>query len=55
MHKYNNDGQKYLCKVYFNGTESYDPDGSLVNWRWSFGDGNYGTGESVDHVYQSWN
>jgi len=48
MHKYNNDGQKYICKVY------YDPDGSLVNWRWSFGDGNYGTGESVDHIYQSW-
>jgi len=55
MHKYNNDGQKYLCKVYFNGTESYDPDGSLVSWRWNFGDGNYGTGELVDHVYQSWN
>ncbi|MHC1583786.1 MAG: putative Ig domain-containing protein [Methanosarcinales archaeon] len=54
MHRYNNDGQKHLCKVYFNGTESYDPDGNIVYWRWSFGDGNYGTGELKDHVYQSW-
>jgi len=55
LHMYNNDGQKYICKVYFDGTASYDPDGALVNWRWSYGDGNYGTGETVDHVYQSWN
>jgi hypothetical protein len=55
LYKYNNDGQKYICKVYFDGTESYDPDGAIVNWRWSFGDGNYGTGETVDHVYQTWN
>ena len=55
MHRYNNDGQKYLCKVYFNGTESYDNDGEVIYWRWSFGDGNYGTGELEDHVYQSWN
>lgn len=55
LYMYNNDGQKYICKVYFDGTASYDPDGNLVNWRWSFGDGNYGTGETVDHVYQSWN
>ena len=54
MHKYNNDGQKYICKVYFNGTESSDPDGEVVYWRWGFGDGNYGTGELKDHVYQSW-
>jgi hypothetical protein len=54
MHKYNNDGQKYICKVYFNGTESSDPDGEVVYWRWGFGDGNYGTGDLKDHVYQSW-
>ena len=53
-HRYNNDGQKYLCKVYFNGTESYDEDGGVVYWRWSFGDGNYGTGALKDHIYQSW-
>jgi outer membrane protein assembly factor BamB len=54
MHRYNNEGEKYLCKVYFDGAGSIDPDGSLVNWRWSYGDGNYGAGELVDHVYQSW-
>jgi len=55
MHKFNNEGEKYPCKVTFNGTESYDEDGELVNWRWSFGDGNYGTGEIKDHIYHSWN
>jgi len=55
IHKYNNEGEKYVCKVFFNGTESNDEDGEIVNWRWSFGDGNYGTGELKDHVYLSWN
>jgi hypothetical protein len=55
MHRYNNEGEKYLCTVCFNGTESYDPDGDVIYWRWSFGDGNYGTGEEKDHVYHSWN
>ncbi|MEA1945654.1 MAG: DUF3344 domain-containing protein [Euryarchaeota archaeon] len=55
MHNYSNDGQKYICKVYFNGTESSDPNGEVIYWRWAFGDGNYGTGELKDHVYQSWN
>jgi outer membrane protein assembly factor BamB len=55
MYKYNNNGQRYICKVYFNGTESSDSDGAVIYWRWSFGDGNYGTGELKDHVYQSWN
>ena len=55
LYKYNNDGQKYISKVYFNGSGSYDPDGEIANWRWYFGDGNYGTGEMKDHVYQTWN
>jgi hypothetical protein len=54
MHRYNNDGQKYLCKVHFDATESYDPDGEIVSWRWGFGDGTYGAGESLEHVYRSW-
>jgi hypothetical protein len=54
MHRHNNIGTKYLCKVYFNATESGDPDGEIIDWRWSFGDGNYGTGELVEHVYASW-
>ena len=54
MHRYNNEGEKYLCKVYFDGAGSSDPDGQILYWRWGFGDGNYGTGELTDHVYQSW-
>jgi hypothetical protein len=55
MHMYNNEGEKYICYTFFNGSESYDIDGEIVNFRWSFGDGTYGTGELKDHVYLSWN
>ena len=55
MHKYNNEGEKYICKTYLDGSGSYDPDGEVVYWRWGFGDGTYGAGETVDHVYLSWN
>ena len=54
MFMYNNDGQKYLSTAYFNGTDSYDPDGEVIYWRWSFGDGEYGTGDMKDHIYRSW-
>ena len=54
MHMYNNEGGRYLCKVYFDGAGSSDPDGEIIYRGWSFGDGNYGTGELIDHVYQSW-
>jgi len=55
MHKYNNEGEKYICRTYLDGSGSYDPDGEVVYWRWGFGDGTYGAGETVDHVYLSWN
>jgi hypothetical protein len=54
MHTYNNVGEKYLSKTYFNGSLSYDPDGGITYYRWAFGDGTYGTGATVDHIYDSW-
>ncbi|MBC7129376.1 MAG: tandem-95 repeat protein, partial [Thermoplasmatales archaeon] len=36
--------------IYFNST-SYDLDGSIVNFTWSFGDGSIGYGERINHSY----
>jgi titin len=30
-----------------------DPDGSVVSWSWSFGDGSTGTGASVNHLWSA--
>ena len=38
--------------VNFDGSNSYDPDGSISSWRWSFGDGETASGETVSHTYQ---
>jgi PKD repeat protein len=37
--------------VHFNGTGSYDPDGTITNWTWRFGDGTWDYGNEVDHTY----
>ena len=29
----------------------FDPDGSIVHWTWSFGDGTSGSGQQVTHTY----
>lgn len=39
--------------VTFDGTASTDPDGTVVNWEWSFGDGTTNTGPVVTHVYSA--
>ena len=36
----------------FDGTLTYRPDGEIVSYLWTFGDGASDTGPVVDHVYQ---
>ena len=37
--------------VTFDGSSSSDPDGSIVNYDWDFGDGESGSGVTVSHAY----
>jgi PKD repeat protein len=37
--------------IYFNASNSYDPDGTIVSYFWDFGDGTTGTGVTVEHAY----
>jgi YD repeat-containing protein len=39
--------------VSFNGTGSFDPDGSIASYSWNFGDGGNGSGSSPTHAYSS--
>jgi PKD repeat protein len=35
----------------FDGSTSYDPDGTVAQYAWNFGDGTTGTGETASHAY----
>jgi len=37
--------------ITFDGSHSYDRDGSIVSWRWDFGDRTFGNAEIIDHIY----
>jgi PKD repeat protein len=37
--------------VSFDGTSSYDPDGTIVGYAWDFGDGSTGSGATPTHGY----
>ncbi len=39
--------------AWFNGSDSYDPDGSIVSYHWLFGDGDEDWGEYVTHAYSA--
>ncbi len=37
--------------ISFDGSSSSDPDGYIVSYQWSYGDGGKGTGQTVSHTY----
>jgi len=37
--------------VYFNGSKSKDPDGTIESYQWDFGDGTTDSGVAVEHEY----
>lgn len=39
--------------VSFNGSGSYDPDGTIASYQWNFGDGGSASGATVTHSYAS--
>ena len=41
----------YGADVTLNGTESFDPDGEIVDFHWDFGDGETGNSATVTHFY----
>ena len=40
-----------VVPIHFNGSGSYDPDGTIVSYLWTFGDGNNATGATPTHTY----
>jgi PKD repeat protein len=39
--------------VSFNGSGSYDADGSIASYQWNFGDGTTGSGATASHTYSA--
>jgi chitodextrinase len=42
------------CEIAFDGGSSRDPDGTIVDYSWNFGDGNRGSGQTARHTYTRW-
>lgn len=40
-------------EIAFSAEKSYDPDGEIIDYSWDFGDGNSGSGASVNHTYKA--
>ena len=39
--------------VVFDGSNSFDPDGSIVAWDWDFGDGAMGAGLAANNMFST--
>ncbi|HEC95116.1 MAG TPA: PKD domain-containing protein, partial [Thermoplasmatales archaeon] len=39
--------------IHFDGSASYDPDGTIISYSWDFGDGETGTGKMPSHTYKT--
>ncbi|MEW5900688.1 MAG: PKD domain-containing protein [Acidobacteriota bacterium] len=46
----------YICpvEITFDASASRDPDGSIVSYSWTFGDGGRASGKVVKHTYTRW-
>jgi len=57
VHRHNNVWTICTSDTIFNASSSYDPDGSIAHYQWNFGDGTFGTGALVEHIYSlhNWN
>jgi hypothetical protein len=46
--------QGYInTEITFDGSKSYDSDGNITSWSWTFGDGTNGSGKTIQHVYST--
>ena len=47
------EGGRAPLRVAFDGSSSYDPNGEIEEHEWRFGDGATGSGETVEHTYET--
>lgn len=40
-------------EVFFNASNSYDPDGTIISYTWDFKDGSTGNGQTISHTFTS--